>query len=217
MAGSDPVAVVGTRRPSAYGLDVARALGRGLAAAGLTVVSGMAHGIDAAAHEGALAAGGSTVAVLAGSAEPVLSRLEPLASRAGSWPAEPCCPSCRPGTSVWRWMFPARNRIIAALATMIVVVEAGERSGALLTAVLGQPPGGRGGRRARPHHLIPGDWATSAPEGRSPPYPGRAGRARCPLRRRSARTSAPTSELPSIPSSSAGWTPSPRATTRRPR
>jgi DNA processing protein len=128
-----PVAIVGARRPSAYGLETARALGRDLATAGLTVLSGMALGIDSAAHAGALAAGGATVAVLPGSADrpyPAARRsLHAEIRRTGAAVSE-----LPPGASVWRWTFPARNRIIAALAALTVVVEAGERSGALLTA-----------------------------------------------------------------------------------
>jgi DNA processing protein len=133
MTGGEPVAIVGTRRPSTYGLDIARALGRRLACSGVTVVSGMAQGIDAAAHEGAVSAPGATVAVLAGSA----ARAYPASCRGlyrrilGSGAAVSELP---PGTALWRWMFPARNRIIAALSAMTVVVEAGHRSGALLTA-----------------------------------------------------------------------------------
>jgi DNA processing protein len=144
LAARDPVAVVGARVASAYGTGVARALGRGLGGAGVTVLSGMAHGIDSAAHGGALDAGAPTVAVLPGPA----NRAYPAGRRAfhrrltatGAAVSE-----LPPGCAVWRWMFPARNRIIAALAAMTVVVEAGERSGALLTAgfarALGRPVG----------------------------------------------------------------------------
>ena len=142
---SEPaVAIVGARRPSPYGDAVARSLGRGLAAAGLTVVSGMALGIDSAAHRGALDAdaglnagaspvGASTVAVLAGGAEtsyPASARaLHRRLATEGAVVSE-----LPPGTPVRRWMFPARNRIIAALSAMTVVVEARAQSGALLTA-----------------------------------------------------------------------------------
>lgn len=127
------VAVIGSRAASPYGIQVARSLARGLAAAGLTVVSGMALGIDAAAHEGALVAGGRTLAVLP--ASPV--HPYPVSARAlhrrilghGVVLSE-----LGGGGEVRRWMFPARNRIIAALAEMTVVIEAGARSGALLTA-----------------------------------------------------------------------------------
>ncbi|HEY2770270.1 MAG TPA: DNA-processing protein DprA [Solirubrobacteraceae bacterium] len=133
VADQDAVAVVGARRASQYGLDVARSLAAQLGAAGLPVVSGMALGVDSAAHAGALGSGTPTVAVLPGSPE----RPYPAAKRAlyrrivehGAAVSE-----LPPGTDVWRWMFPARNRIIAGLAAMTVVIEAGERSGSLVTA-----------------------------------------------------------------------------------
>lgn len=131
----DRVAVVGARRATPYGLEQARGLGRGIAAAGLTVVSGMALGVDAAAHAGALEAGGTTVAVLARGPEraypAVKRRLHERIAATGAVVAE-----LPPGTPVRRCWFPARNRIIAALAQATVVVEAGERSGSLITAGL---------------------------------------------------------------------------------
>jgi DNA processing protein len=154
----EPVAIVGSRNASPYGLDVARSLGRGLAVAGVTVVSGMAIGIDSAAHAGALEAGGPTVAVLPASA----NRPYPPGKRAlhrrivagGAAVSE-----VGPGAGVWRWMFPARNRIIAALAAMTVVVEAGEWSGALVTARLagglGRPVGAVPGRVTTPQAAGP--------------------------------------------------------------
>ena len=153
LGGRDPVSIVGSRRGSDYGLGVARSLGHGLAVAGVPVISGMALGIDSAAHAGALEAAGPTVAVLPGSAD----RPYPAAKRAlyrrivagGAAVSE-----LAPGTSVWRWMFLARNRIIAALAAMTVVVEAGERSGAMVTARLareiGRPVGAVPGRVTTP-------------------------------------------------------------------
>ncbi len=144
----EPVAIVGSRRASPYGLDVARSLGRGLAAAGLTVLSGMALGVDSAAHAGALASGRSTVAVLAGGAD----RPYPAARRALYRQIRACGAAVSElpaGAGVWRWGFPARNRIIAALAAMTVVVEAGERSGALLTARVARELG-------RPVAAVPG-------------------------------------------------------------
>jgi DNA processing protein len=133
LADEDPVAVVGARRASQHGLEVARGLARGLASAGITVVSGMALGIDSAAHYGALEVGKPTVAVLPGPAE----RPYPASKRAlhGRIRAAGAVVSELPvGAAIWRWSFPARNRMIAALAVMTVVVEAGEDSGALLTA-----------------------------------------------------------------------------------
>jgi DNA processing protein len=132
---ADPVAIVGSRRATAYGIEVARSLGRGLGSAGLTVVSGMALGIDSAAHAGALDAGAPTVAVLPGSAdEPYPAGKLSLHRRIVTDGA--AVSEVGPDTDIRRWMFLARNRIIAALAAMTVVVEASEFSGALVTARL---------------------------------------------------------------------------------
>ena len=128
------VTVVGARRASAYGREVARELGRELAATGLVVVSGLAFGIDACAHRGALDAG-LTIAVLGCGADTAY----PAAHRS-LW--RRICDQglvlseLPPGTGAWRWAFPARNRIMAALAGMTVVVEAAARSGSLITADL---------------------------------------------------------------------------------
>lgn len=127
------VAIVGARRASAYGSEVARGLARGLASADVSVVSGMALGIDAAAHVGALDAGGPTLAVLAGGAErpypPSKHRLYTSLRAHGCVVAE-----MPPGAEPRRWCFPARNRLIAALARLTIVVEGMERSGSLITA-----------------------------------------------------------------------------------
>ncbi len=131
------VTIVGSRRPSIYGRDLATDLGRQIASAGLTVVSGMAMGIDSCAHRGALEAGGMTVAVLGTGVDipypPRNARLyDEIVDRGlviGELP---------PGTSARRWTFPARNRIMAALGRMTVVVEARERSGSLITAEMAQ-------------------------------------------------------------------------------
>jgi DNA processing protein len=132
-ADEDPVAIVGARRASSYGIEVARSLGAQLGAAGVPVLSGMALGVDAAAHSGALESPTPTIAVLPGSAHRPYPRAKRVLHRRivehGAAVSE-----LPPGTDVWRWMFPARNRIIAALAVMTVVVEAGERSGSLVTA-----------------------------------------------------------------------------------
>jgi DNA processing protein len=133
--GPPAVAVVGTRRASADALEVAHALGRGLSAAGVTVVSGLALGVDSAAHAGALAGGGATVAVLAGGADvpypPSKRSLYARIADAGAIVSE-----LPPGSAPHRWAFPARNRVIAGLAHITVVVEAAERSGSLITAEL---------------------------------------------------------------------------------
>jgi DNA processing protein len=131
--GAPTVAIVGTRRASPDGDEIARGLGRGLAAAGVAVVSGMALGVDSAAHAGALDAGALTVAVLAGGADLPYPRSKRDLHRRIR--ATGCVVSEMPrGFAPFRWCFPARNRIIAALGQMTVVVEAAVRSGSLITA-----------------------------------------------------------------------------------
>jgi DNA processing protein len=164
LVSEPPVAIVGARRATEYGRETAHGLAGQLASAGLTVVSGMALGIDAAAHAGALAAGGVSLAVLPGGAD----RAYPAAHRRlhGQLRERGVAVSeLGPGIAPRRWMFPARNRIIAALAAMTVVVQAGERSGALLTAAwarrlgraLGAVPGHiRSPLSAGPHALLRG-------------------------------------------------------------
>lgn len=156
MLAADTVAIVGARAASPYGAGIARSLGRTLAAAGLRVISGLASGIDSAAHAGALEAipdQAATVAILPGPANRAYPRANrPLHRRviaAGSAVSE-----LPPGAGTRGWMFPARNRIIAALGSMTVVVEAGARSGALLTArfaaELGRPVGAVPGQVTAP-------------------------------------------------------------------
>jgi DNA processing protein len=127
------VAIVGARACSAYGRQVARSLGRDLAAVGLVVVSGLARGVDAEAHRGALEAAGATVAVLGCG----IDRDYPAAHRelARQVAATGLVVSeYAPGVEPAPWRFPARNRIVAGLCAATVVVEARERSGALITA-----------------------------------------------------------------------------------
>jgi DNA processing protein len=127
------VAIVGARACSPYGAQVARMLGRELAAAGLVVVSGLARGVDGEAHRGALETAGVTVAVLGCG----IDRDYPAAHAAL---ARRICEQglvvseYEPGVEPAPWRFPARNRIIAGLAAATVIVEARERSGALITA-----------------------------------------------------------------------------------
>lgn len=132
LATTSSVTIVGARRATGYGLEVARTLGRELASAGLNVVSGMALGIDGAVHRGALEVG-NTVAVLATGADrpyPLThNRLYRQVLENGLVISE-----MPPGTAPLRWQFPARNRIMAALSGMTVVVEAAVRSGSLITA-----------------------------------------------------------------------------------
>ena len=127
------VAIVGARSCSSYGRSVARSLARDLAAAGLVVVSGMARGIDGEAHRGALDGGGATVAVLGcGIDRDYPAAHGDLARRIAETGL--VVSEYEPGVEPAPWRFPARNRIIAGLCRATLVVEARERSGALVTA-----------------------------------------------------------------------------------
>jgi DNA processing protein len=131
---SEPVvSIVGSRKPSGYGVEVAYSLAHELAACGVIVASGMAFGVDSAAHEGALDAGGLTFAVLGGGADRPHPRgkfrlYERIATDGLVVSEMP------PGFAPFRWCFPARNRIMAGIATMTIVVEGTDRSGSLITA-----------------------------------------------------------------------------------
>ena len=127
------IAVVGSRRPTTFGMGFARDLARGLAARGALIVSGLALGIDAEAHAGALAADSDTVAVL-GAGVDVSSPRRNDGLRRQILAQGLVVSEYWPGTEPAPWRFPARNRIVAGLADAVVVVEAGERSGALITA-----------------------------------------------------------------------------------
>ncbi len=145
---SPVVAIVGSRRATAAGMALARRLAAGLAERGAVVVSGLAHGIDAAAHAGALDAGGVTIAVLGCGVDVSYPRRNRDLARAigedGALMSE-----YWPGTSPAPWRFPARNRIVAGLAGAVAVIEAGRRSGALITADFGLELG-------RPVLAVPG-------------------------------------------------------------
>jgi DNA processing protein len=151
------VAVVGARSCSPYGAQVARRLGRELAAAGLVVVSGLARGVDGEAHRGALEAGGTTVAVLGcgidrdypASHAQLSRRIEEQGLVVSEY---------EPGVEPAPWRFPARNRIIAGLCEAVVVVEARERSGALITADFGLDEG-------RDVFAVPGEITSSLSAG----------------------------------------------------
>lgn len=127
------VAIVGARRPTSAGLHAARTLACSLAEAGFTIVSGLAVGIDAAAHQGALAAGGTTVAVLGCGIDvdyPAANRkLKKAILERGSLLSE-----YDAGAQPQPWHFPERNRIVAGLCSATVFVEGTLRSGGLITA-----------------------------------------------------------------------------------
>jgi DNA processing protein len=133
LAAEPCVAMVGGRHPSDYARGVAQQMGRELASAGITVVSGLALGIDAESHRGALEGGGAAVAVLAcGPDVPYPRRHRELYRRVlerGVIVSE-----LPPGTPARTWGFPARNRIMVGFSILVVVVEAREASGSLITA-----------------------------------------------------------------------------------
>jgi DNA processing protein len=128
------VALVGARACSSYGRSVTRSLARDLAAAGLVVVSGMARGIDGEAHRGALEGGGVTVAVLGCGVDRDYPAAHAELARRICATGGLVISEYEPGVEPAPWRFPARNRIIAGLCRATVVIEARERSGALITA-----------------------------------------------------------------------------------
>ena len=151
------VAIVGSRSASEYGRRVARDLARGLASLGFTVVSGMARGIDGSAHESALQAGGRTFAVLGSGVEraypPEHEILYRRISESGAVISE-----LPIGTRPMAFNFPARNRLISGLSLGVVVVEATEKSGSLITATLAVEQG-------REVFAVPGEVGSSRSRG----------------------------------------------------
>jgi DNA processing protein len=156
------VAIVGARAASPYGLSVAEQLAADLSARGLVVVSGLARGVDSAAHRGALGVGGATVAVL-GSGVDVMYPPEHLALAEAINVDGAVVSELVPGTPPQPFFFPLRNRIISGLSRAVVVIEAGEKSGSLITArcaleqgrdVLAVPGNVLSGRNRGAHALL---------------------------------------------------------------
>jgi DNA processing protein len=152
------VGIVGTRRCTAYGLELADAYGLAVAEAGWPVVSGLARGIDGAAHRGMVAAGGRGAAVLGCGIDVAYPREhrrlgEQILGLGGAIVTE-----YPPGSRPDPWRFPPRNRIIAGLSAAVVVVEAGVTGGALITAV-------KAAEYGIPVFAMPGDVDRKASEG----------------------------------------------------
>jgi DNA processing protein len=155
--GGVSVAIVGSRRASAYGLQVAERLARDLADRGIVVVSGLARGADGAAHRGAVRAGGATTAVLGSGCDVVYpaehrALADEIVGRGAILSELP------PGTPPRRPHFPRRNRLISGLSLAVVIVEAAERSGTLITARCGLDQG-------REVMAVPGNVLSGASRG----------------------------------------------------
>jgi len=127
------LAVVGSRRATSYGLNMAEVISRELSKCGITIVSGMARGIDTYAHKGVLSARGRTVAVL-GCGLDIVYPYENKKLMQGIIENGACISEYLPGTKPLAGNFPARNRIISGMSMGVIVIEAGEKSGSLITA-----------------------------------------------------------------------------------
>lgn len=151
------IAIVGTRKPTHYGLAMAQRLASGLAAAGFTIVSGLARGIDTQAHKGALSAGGRTITVLGSGIDvvypPENKSLLGAIMRSGAAVTENPL-----GTQPEAGYFPARNRIISGLSLGTVIIEASEDSGSLITAQYAREQG-------RPLFAVPGNVGSAVSRG----------------------------------------------------
>lgn len=158
LDGPDMVAVVGTRRPTDKGRLIAGWIGAALANAGACVVSGMAVGIDGAAHAATLGEGGRTVAVLGGGHEHLFPRSHERLADAIVASGGAVLSEYSPGTAPSRGTFPRRNRLVSGMSDATVVVEAGRRSGALITA-------GWALEQGRECYLVPGPLGSPASAG----------------------------------------------------
>ena len=151
------IAIVGSRRPTGYGLRMAERLAGDLAARGVTIVSGLARGVDTGAHRGALGAGGRTLAVL-GSGVDIVYPPENRGLAREVMAAGAVVSQFPMGTPPLPQHFPIRNRVIAGLTLGTVVVEAAERSGALITARLA-------GEIGREVYAVPGNVSSPVSQG----------------------------------------------------
>jgi len=155
--GGVQVGIIGSRRPTPYGVGVARRLARELAGLGFGIVSGLALGIDAAAHRGALEAGGATIGVLGCGPDLVYPR-EHQALAAEMLAAGAVVSELPPGAGPLKYHFPLRNRLISGLSRVVIVVEAKARSGSLITAE-------HAGEQGREVLAVPGPVDVSTSEG----------------------------------------------------
>lgn len=151
------IAIVGSRRATPYGLKVTEHLAKELAALGVTIISGMARGIDSCAHKGAIAGAGRTIAVLGCGVDIVYPRenvqlMNNIISQGAVISEYP------PGAEPQKLNFPARNRIISGLAKGVIVVEAGEKSGTLITVDFALEQG-------REVFVVPGNINSSESQG----------------------------------------------------
>jgi DNA processing protein len=144
------IGIVGTRTCTRYGIDLARGYGRVAAEGGWSVVSGLARGIDGAAHSGATAAGGHCQVVLGSGIDVVYPRSHRALHRSVLETGGVVMSEFPPGTPPEGWRFPTRNRIIAGLSDVLLVVEAGVKGGALITARIALDYG-------VPVYAVPGD------------------------------------------------------------
>ena len=158
IPGTPAVAVVGTRRCTTYGRRLAADYGEAIATAGWVLVSGLARGIDGAAHEGTLAAGGVGVAVLGCGIDVAYPPEHAFLAQRLMTSGGAVTTEYPPGTPPEGWRFPPRNRIISGLASAVVVVEAGVKGGALITAGCALTQG-------VPVFAVPGDVRREASRG----------------------------------------------------